>query len=110
MSTWSRRRLQIPRWLDVAADGLVLVHHDAILEQLPTFNSFAILSALHRIPGLSQRFLYIEDDMLFGAPVTEDDFLHSDGRLRLYPRLGFTQSPADGNQTGLSPLEPRPGP
>jgi hypothetical protein len=94
---------QIPRWLDVAADGLVLVHHDAILEQLPTFNSFAILSALYRIPGLSERFLYIEDDMLFGAAVTADDFLHPDGRLRLYPRLGFTQNPADSNRTALSP-------
>jgi hypothetical protein len=94
---------QIPRWLDVGADGLVLVHHEAILEQLPTFNSFAILSALPRIAGLSERFLYIEDDMLFGAPVTIDDFLRPDGRLRLYPRLATTRSPADKDGTALSP-------
>jgi hypothetical protein len=94
---------QIPRWLDVAAPGLSIIHHPAILEELPTFNSFAILSALYRIPGLSRRFLYVEDDMLFGAPVTADDFLRPDGRLRLYPRLGFTQSATDSNRTQLSP-------
>jgi hypothetical protein len=106
---WARRIYlvtaapQIPRWLDVAADGLVLVHHQSILEQLPTFNSFAILSALYRIEGLSERFLYVEDDMLFDAPVTVGDFLHDDGTLRLYPRLGFTSRPADRNRTAMSP-------
>ena len=94
---------QIPHWLNSKAEGLSLVHHDAILEPLPTFNSFAILSALYRIPALSDRFVYVEDDMLFGAPVTQADFLRSDGRLRLYPRLGFSQSPADSNRTALSP-------
>jgi len=94
---------QIHRWLDAAADGLVLVHHQSILEQLPTFNSFAILSALYRIECLSERFLYVEDDMLFDAPVRAGDFLHDDGTLRLYPRLGLTCSPTDENRTSLSP-------
>jgi len=94
---------QIPAWLNTAADSLVLIHHQAILEQLPTFNSFAILSALYRTQGLSERFLYIEDDMLFGAPVMVEDFLLPDGRLRLYPRSGFTSDPADEVRITLSP-------
>jgi hypothetical protein len=48
-------------------------------EYLPTFNSLAIISHLHRIPGLSQRFIYFEDDMLLLAPVTLGDFVASDG-------------------------------
>ncbi|MBV9550444.1 MAG: stealth conserved region 3 domain-containing protein [Alphaproteobacteria bacterium] len=92
---------QIPRWLDTST--VRVVHHDAILEQLPTFNSFAILSALHHLPGLSERFLYVEDDMLFGRSISPDDFRLPDGRLRLYPRLNFTQSPHDTESMRLSP-------
>jgi hypothetical protein len=92
---------QVPRWLD--AGSVRLVHHDAILEQLPTFNSFAILSSLHRLEGLSRRFVYVEDDMLFGAPVSPGDFLLPDGRLRLYPRLNFTQGPSGAARDRLSP-------
>lgn len=92
---------QVPRWLD--RNAVRLVHHDAILDQLPTFNSFAILSALYRLEGLSQRFVYVEDDMLFGAPVAPGDFALPDGRLLLYPRLNFTERAAGRNNTRLSP-------
>jgi hypothetical protein len=92
---------QAPRWLD--AGKVRLVHHDAILEQLPTFNSFAILSALHRIEGLSRRFLYVEDDMLFGAPSSPQDLMLPDGRLLLYPRLNFTAPARVRNRSSLSP-------
>lgn len=29
---------------------------------------------LHRIPGLSKRFLYLNDDVMFGSPIFSDDF------------------------------------
>jgi len=35
---------------------------------------------LHRIPGLSARFLYLNDDMFIGAPVRPDDLFDADGR------------------------------
>lgn len=94
---------QAPPWLD--REAVRLIHHDAILEPevLPTFNSFAILSALHRLPGLSRRFLYIEDDMLFGRPVRPADFADDAGRLRLFPRLGFTAPAGARQRSDLSP-------
>ncbi len=96
---------QIPRWLNPNAEGLSVIHHDAILEPrfLPTFNSFAILSALYRLEGLSDRFVYVEDDMLFGRPVTMADFLTEDGKVRLFPRLRFAQPPAAADRADLSP-------
>ena len=41
---------------------------------LPTFSSPAIESHLHRITGLSDKFLYFNDDVMFGSEVWPDDF------------------------------------
>jgi len=108
---WIRRvylltaRPQVPPWLDTGGDRLRLVHHDEIIDarHLPTFNSFAIISFLHRIPGLSPRFLYFEDDMLLGAPVTRDDFIRPDGRVVVYPRLRWSCAARHADSTTLSP-------
>ncbi|SFI45610.1 Stealth CR1 domain-containing protein [Jannaschia pohangensis] len=40
---------------------------------LPTFNSLAIESLLWRIPGLSERFLYFNDDVFLTAPLHPED-------------------------------------
>lgn len=96
---------QVPRWLNPKAEGLRIIHHDAIIppEYLPTFSSFAIVSCLHRIDGLSERFLYVEDDMLFGPGLGKEDFITTDGRLCLYPRLGYTRPPGDRDRDDISP-------
>lgn len=56
---------QRPAW---AQDNpkLQFVHHEQILEAdyLPTFNSHVIGSALHKIPGLSEHYIYFNDDVL----------------------------------------------
>src|SRR6185295_14987593 len=96
---------QVPRWLAKDRNGNSVIHHDAVLDAsvLPTFNSFAIVSAMSRIPGLSRRFFYIEDDMLFGRPVTLADFADESGRLRLFPRLSLTCAAKNRHRDDLSP-------
>lgn len=48
---------------------------------LPTFSSPAIETHIHRIPGLSQKFIYLNDDVMFGRDVWPDDFYtHSKGQ------------------------------
>jgi len=96
---------QIPRWLAPAAKRLTVVHHDRLFEpaSLPTFNSFAIVSTIPRIPGLSERFLYIEDDMLFGRAVAPSDFIDAEGRIRIFRRLGYTASGEKRHSETLSP-------
>src|SRR4051794_30709666 len=98
-------RPQVPAWLGAAHPRLVVTHHDEIMEPrvLPTFSSFAIVSHITRLPGLSKRFIYMEDDMLLGAPVTLDDFLDARGRLRVYPRWEHTASPKLRDDTRVSP-------
>jgi hypothetical protein len=50
---------------------------------LPTFNSNVIESYLHRLPGLSERFLYFNDDYYLGAPLAPTDLFAADGRVRV---------------------------
>jgi hypothetical protein len=55
-----------------------LIDHSEIfenLENLPTFNSHAIEANLHRIPGLSEYFIYANDDMFFGNFCDADFFI-----------------------------------
>ena len=48
-------------------------------EDLPTHNSHAVEAQLHHIPGLSEHFLYSNDDMFFGRPVKPDLFFSPGG-------------------------------
>ncbi|WP_176440840.1 stealth conserved region 3 domain-containing protein [Oceanicola sp. 22II-s10i] len=75
-------RPQVPRWLNTEAPGITVHHHDAVMdaELLPTFNSFAIVSHLHLLPGLSDRFVYFEDDMLIANPGMIAGLTDPDGR------------------------------
>ncbi|MBF4581485.1 stealth family protein [Curtobacterium sp. VKM Ac-2865] len=41
---------------------------------LPTHNSQAVESQLHHIPGISEHFIYSNDDMFFGRPVDPSVF------------------------------------
>ncbi|MBI5330537.1 MAG: stealth conserved region 3 domain-containing protein [Betaproteobacteria bacterium] len=98
-------RPQVPAWLDAAHPRVRIVHHDELMDpaHLPTFNSFALYTHLHRLPGISSPFLFLEDDMLFRAPVTPQDFWTPDGRLRVFPRYTRTAPPEHAQRTDLSP-------
>ena len=46
---------------------------------LPTHNSHAVESQLHRIPGIAEHFLYSNDDMFFGRPLSPSLFFSPGG-------------------------------
>ena len=68
------RDSQVPAWIDRSQVHVVL--HEEIIpaEYLPTFNSTTIEMFLHRIPGLSEQFLYFNDDMYPVMDMTPEDF------------------------------------
>lgn len=72
---------QTPEWLDTDNPKVRIVDHTEILpqESLPCFNSQVIEYFLHRIPDLSEHFLYANDDMFFNRPVTPATFFAPDG-------------------------------
>ncbi|KAL5473979.1 hypothetical protein EMCRGX_G028549 [Ephydatia muelleri] len=68
---------QIPSWLNMDNPRITLVTHKEIFpnqSHLPTYSSPAIEAHLHRIPGLSKRFIYLNDDVMFGLDVYPEDF------------------------------------
>ncbi|MEU0230646.1 MULTISPECIES: stealth family protein [unclassified Streptomyces] len=79
---------QTPEWLDTEAAGIKVVSHEEIFrssELLPTFNSHAIESQLHHIEGLSEHFLYFNDDVMLGNEVTPKDFFLANGLTKFFP-------------------------
>ncbi len=83
-------RPQVPAWLHRDHPRLRVVHHDEVGADpaaLPTFNSNVIESWLHLLPGISDRFLYLNDDYFLGAPVMPADFFAPDGRLKVFGTL-----------------------
>ncbi|WP_261835865.1 stealth conserved region 3 domain-containing protein [Vibrio ishigakensis] len=72
---------QKPNWLKDSDKIKVVDHRDIFLDNtfLPSFNSHAIESNLHRIPGLSENFLYMNDDFLFSDYVSYESFFTEDG-------------------------------
>ena len=76
-----------PTWLNMQHARIRVVTHDQLFlnpENLPSFNSQAIELQLHRIPGLSRRFLYLNDDVFFGRTCAPSDFGVNDNAQRIY--------------------------
>lgn len=71
---------QKPDWLNENYEKLVLVNHSDYIpkEYLPTFNSNAIEIYMHRIKGLSNKFVYFNDDMFLMNKVSPCDFFKND--------------------------------
>ena len=70
--TWGH----LPKWLNQNAPKLHIVRHEDYIpgQFLPTFNCNPLGVHLHRIPGLSQKFVYFNDDFFLIRPVKETDF------------------------------------
>lgn len=96
---------QFPWWLDTENKRVRIVTHDELFsnsEDLPAFNSNAIELQLHKIPGLSDRFLYFNDDCFIGRPISLSDFITQAGGIRVY--LESTRLPS---YTSLLPVHDR---
>jgi hypothetical protein len=52
-------------------------------DALPTFNSHAIESRLHRIPGLADHYVYCNDDLLVARPMAARRFFTREGLARV---------------------------
>ncbi|MBC7548266.1 MAG: Stealth CR1 domain-containing protein, partial [Polaromonas sp.] len=71
---------QAPAWLKPSSQLTLVDHRDLIpADKLPTFDSGNIESYIHRIPNLSERYFYFNDDVFFGAPVRLEDWFYDGG-------------------------------
>lgn len=91
---------QVPHWL-VPSDSLTLIDHRDLIPAtaLPVFDSGHIESYLHHIPGLAERFIYLNDDVFFGARVDPAQWFGADGVAL------FTETTPVPDYDALQPLE-----
>lgn len=73
--TWGH----FPPWLNVRHPKLQIVTHADFIEEkkLPIFNCNPMEVSFHKIKGLSERFVYFNDDTFILKPVAEDYFFRN---------------------------------
>ena len=69
-----------PSWLDLSNPKLHVVKHSDYIpsKHLPTFSSHTIELNFHNIPGLSNNFIYFNDDMFVVNKMESTDFFRND--------------------------------
>lgn len=74
--TWGH----VPKWLSTEHPKLHVVKHEEFIpkEYLPTFNSAVIELYLHKIEGLSDKFVYFNDDFFVINHVKPKDYFKDD--------------------------------
>lgn len=77
------RPSQVPEW--VRRDRVNIVYHPMIIPKdcLPTYNSTCIEQFMWRINGLSEHFVYANDDMIPVNPLSPSDFFDDDGNPKI---------------------------
>jgi hypothetical protein len=62
---------ELPDWLNLDYPKLVHVKHEDFIpaKYLPTFSARTVNLNLHLIPGLSEHFVYFDDDIFLNGPV-----------------------------------------
>lgn len=77
---------QVPEWLDVTNPRICIVDHKDIMpaECLPCFNSTLLEHFVPHVPGLSEHFIYGNDDTYLNQPVTPSVFFADDQKPMIY--------------------------
>ncbi len=75
---------QRPSWLADHPQLRLVSHRDIRAESGPTFSSICLEASIHRIPGLSEKFIYLNDDLFLGDEFSASYLFSDDGRLKIY--------------------------
>jgi hypothetical protein len=78
---------QIPDWYDAEKNNKIkIIDHTDIINKkyLPTFNSHVIEANLHKIEGLSEHFVYFNDDVFVARKLPPGHFFKSNGLASLF--------------------------
>lgn len=97
--TWGH----LPDWLDIGHPKLHIVRHEDYIPKkfLPIFNSTVLEIYLHKIEGLSDKFVYFNDDMIFCGKV-DPEYFFRDGKpsdiLAFQPVVANPSNPVMSHQ------------
>lgn len=89
-----------PSWLKETSKITVVDHLDTFpsTHYLPTTNSNSIETTLCNIPGLSEHFIYFNDDIFLGRKALYTDFFTRDGKARVDHGTILSKSPFINNK------------
>ena len=90
---------QIPSWINLNNSKIKIIDHTEIIDNqyLPTFNSNAILHNIHKIKGLSEYFLYADDDCFLVKHIYPEDFIVNEDLKPIF-RFGAKYHKKDTSQ------------
>ncbi|CAB4945285.1 unannotated protein [freshwater metagenome] len=73
-----------------------LVFHESFIDKkfLPTFSSRSLAANLHKIPGIAERFLYLNDDTFVASPTKPETWFTETG-----VRLRYSSTPVPARST-----------
>lgn len=76
---------QVPNWLG-EFNGISIVDHKQIIDEqyLPTFNSHVIEAFLHKIPNLSENFIYFNDDVFVARALPKEHFFSANNLASIF--------------------------
>ena len=73
---------KMPQWLNVNHPKIKTISEKSLMGKYnPVFNSNAIETFLADIEGLSENFIYMNDDNLLAAPIKPQDLIDEDGKI-----------------------------
>lgn len=91
---------QMPKWIKYYNNVQVVDHKDIIPEEyLPTFNSHVIEAFLFNIKGLSERFIYFNDDVFVARPLPVGHFFKGEKITSLFMSKKNLREMSKGNIT-----------
>jgi hypothetical protein len=90
---------QVPTYLQFN-NNLNLINHSTIIENhyLPTFNSMAIEACIHKIPNLSEYYLYFNDDLMILKNLTIEYFIDEKGLPYMFDHTPLCNKNFDENK------------
>jgi hypothetical protein len=73
-----QRDSQVPKWIN--RNNVKVVLHEEFIPKvfLPTYNTFTIQAHIHKIPNLSEKFIFSDDDSILTKSITPEDFFIED--------------------------------
>jgi hypothetical protein len=100
---------QVPPYINTSHTRIHIVEHTTLFGMsgeegsLPTFNSHAIESTLHRIPGLSRFYVYFNNDMMWGRQLSFFDYFRPLAEPRFDMRCSLIEAQLASQRTHCEP-------
>lgn len=84
---------ELPLWLNANHKNLFIIRHSDIFshkfnKKYSSYNSLSVETQIHKIPNITDTFVYLNDNMFLLGKWTLDDFVSKNGKIMFYHSNG----------------------